>query len=289
MFTGLGFCLIFWLDLYLNVHRFPYLQNVSSSIFYGVIPLKAWTISLFHVTFFSFLLTAALTDLDGKIIPLSITIPGTIIGIVFGTFLGWIWPNDPTQFTQQLQKLNDLGWNDLRNQGTIPQGIYPWPFWGPLPNWLPLNSPQLGFVTALVGAAVGTFMTRAVKFVFDKGLGREALGLGDADLMMLAGAFMGWQPTVISFFVGTVVTLVVAIPITILTRRRYSPFGPGLAIGFLITLYCWSWIGPRFQEYLFEPFMILFAISLFAVGAFVASLFLRMLPPPPDSLESEKG
>jgi len=35
-----------------------------------------------------------------------------------------------------------------------------------------------------------------------KGLGKEALGLGDADLMMMAGSFLGWQPIILAFFLS---------------------------------------------------------------------------------------
>ena len=87
--------------------------------------------------------------------------------------------------------------------GFVVQGLYPWPFWGPLPdgfaaggNW------QTGLATGIAGALVGTFLLRGVRFVFSSGIGKEALGMGDADLMMMAGGFLGWQPVVIAFFVA---------------------------------------------------------------------------------------
>lgn len=282
LFTGAVFACLFWLDLHVNWQQSKYIESVANQIQFGVIPVKAWVYFFHHAVFFSFLLVAALTDFDGKIIPLSVTIPGTIIGIASGTFLGWMWPESPHQFPQ-MQALAEIPWNDARVIGQIPQGVYPWPVWGPPPDWLPLNSIPMGFATALVGAAVGTFMTRAIKFVFEKGMGREALGLGDADLMMVAGAFMGWQPTVLSFFVGTFVTLFVAVPVVVLTGKRYSPFGPGLAVGFLVTLFCWKEIGPELQMLLFDPFMIGTVVVIFGVGSFLASFVLRMLPPPPDA------
>jgi hypothetical protein len=42
-------------------------------------------------------------------------------------------------------------------------------------------------------------------------LGVEALGLGDADLMMMAGSFLGWQPLIVAFFVSVVPGLAFAI------------------------------------------------------------------------------
>lgn len=283
LITGVAFAGLFWLDLHANWQESKYIQSIANQVQFGVIPAKAWIYFLHHAVFFCFLLVAALTDLDGKVIPLSVTIPGTLVGIASGTFLGWMWPEDPYQFQQQFQELARLGWHHPDAVGLIPRGVYPWPVWGPLPAWLPLNSVQMGFVTALAGAAAGTFMTRAIKFLFEKGMGREALGLGDADLMMVAGAFMGWQPTVIGFFVGTFATLFVAVPIVVFTGRRYSPFGPGLAVGFLITLFTWKWIGPELQMMLFDPFMMGTVVLIFGVGAFLASFILRLLPAPPDA------
>ena len=43
---------------------------------------------------------------------------------------------------------------------------------------------------------------RVVRFTFGVTRGIEALGVGDADLMMMAGGFVGWQPIVVSCFVA---------------------------------------------------------------------------------------
>ena len=53
-------------------------------------------------------------------------------------------------------------------------------------------------------------MLRAVRFLFSTGLGVEALGLGDADLMMMAGSFLGWQPLIVAFFLSVLPGLLFA-------------------------------------------------------------------------------
>src|SRR5207247_2138324 len=94
------------------------------------------------------------------------------------------------------------------NLGPKP-GLYPWPFCGPLPAFCqPGGNWQTGLLTGVLGAAVGTLMLRAIRFLFGLGLGVEALGLGDADLMMMAGSFLGWQPVVVAFFVGVFAGLI---------------------------------------------------------------------------------
>ena len=69
-----------------------------------------------------------------------------------------------------------------------------------LPRWLPAGSPQLGLATGLAGAVTGMVLLRGVRFLFGLGRGLEGMGVGDADLMMMAGAFVGWQPVVAAFF-----------------------------------------------------------------------------------------
>ena len=68
-------------------------------------------------------------------------------------------------------------------------GLYPWPVWGPAARrWLPPGSWQLGLATGLAGVLAGMVMLRAVRFLFGLGRGKEGLGVGDADLMMMAGS-----------------------------------------------------------------------------------------------------
>src|SRR5260370_15917238 len=106
----------------------------------------------------------------------------------------------------------------------------------------------------------GMLMLRAIRFVFGLGRGKEGLGIGDADLMMMAGAFLGWQPVVVAFFVSVAPALVFAIAQLIVFRDNSLPFGPGLAVGILITLLAWSWIGPYFRIVFFNaPFLLILA------------------------------
>ena len=77
--------------------------------------------------------------------------------------------------------------------------------------------PQVDGVTMLIGAAVGAGFMLAIF-----GLGwlifrREAMGLGDAKLMALIGAFLGWKPLAFVVFASAVQAL-----IAVLIARVYS-------------------------------------------------------------------
>ncbi len=71
----------------------------------------------------------------------------------------------------------------------------------------------------------------------------EGLGVGDADLMMMAGAFVGWQPILIAFFAAILPGLVLGILQVMLRGNQAMPFGPALAIGVMLTLLTWPAIG----------------------------------------------
>src|SRR5262249_22090806 len=138
------------------------------------------------------------------------------------------------------------------------QGYYAWPVWGPPPSWLPLGSWQLGLATGVVGAAVGWLLLWLIRFLFTKGLGVEARGLGDAAVMMMAGPFLGWQPVVAAFFISVFPGLLFGLGQLVLRGDRALPFGPSLALGTVLTMLGWHWIGPRLRPLLFDEVLLFF-------------------------------
>jgi leader peptidase (prepilin peptidase)/N-methyltransferase len=270
--TAVAFAGLFYLDVFQNWNQLPFVQAyVQSPYPEPVPPIGVFLLFVHHATLLVFLIAAALCDIDGRTIPLSLTLTGTLIGLVFATLLPWPWPQGAVgSYTMP----SDRPWIFLEMTGKIPRGIYNWPVWGPLPDWLPRESWQLGLMTGLAGAAAGNLMMRGIKFLFEQGMGKEALGLGDADLMMMAGAFLGWQMIVVAFFIGTFVALFIAIPLLLRRGQRVLPFGPGLAIGVVITLFCWRQIGPSVQRFFFEWLTLVTGVAIFGGGIFIASLLL---------------
>ena len=193
-----------------------------------------------HALLLLFLLAASFIDLEHYEIPLSITLLGTLVGLVFAVLLPWPWPGVPLL----PEEIHRHGW------GVIPlpppTGLYPWPFWYPLPKIFHLGGNwQTGLATGLAGALAGSLLLRAVRFVFGLGRGQEGLGVGDADLMMMAGSFLGWQPIVIAFFVSVFPALVVGLIQLGVRGSQELAFGPSLSLGVLVTMFTWRWIGPE--------------------------------------------
>lgn len=73
---------------------------------------------------------------------------------------------------------------------------------------------------------------------------REAMGIGDAHLMGMVGALLGWQSVIFTVFVGSVCGLLVAV-VGRLGFGSRIPFGPCLAIGALVWIFggdrLWDW------------------------------------------------
>jgi leader peptidase (prepilin peptidase)/N-methyltransferase len=289
LLTGLGFAGLFYLEIIHNSHRWPFLANDPIAVRAGVIPWQGWVAFAFHVTLFCFLLTAAFCDLAQREIPWSLSVTGTIIGLVGSVFLAWPFPatidvpprpgGPPAWWEVRVGRAARLDptmhpWWQAVNEGPR-EGLYPWPVWGPLPSWLPPGSWQLGLVTGLAGLLAGTLLLRAVRFLFSSGLGMEALGLGDADLMMMAGAFLGWQPVVTAFFVSCLPGLVFG-AIQMAVRRDTSlPFGPALAAAVLMTWLGWDYLGRNLQVIFFWGPMLLALVIISAVFLLVSSFAFR--------------
>src|SRR5262249_53000427 len=121
-----------------------------------------------------------------------------------------------------------------------------------------------------------TFLLRGMRFLFSTGLGKEALGLGDADLMMMAGAFLGWQPVVVAVFVAVVPALFFGLVQMAVRRDSSLPVGPSLGAGVLLTMLVWEWLGPSLQVLFFWDKLMLGLAVVGGAFMFFSSLLLRL-------------
>jgi leader peptidase (prepilin peptidase)/N-methyltransferase len=287
LFVGLVFAGLFHLEIVANVFKIDALEFQDFAIKAGAIPFWAWAGFAHHAALLSFLIAASVCDFDHMEIPLSLTVTGTLVGLLGATLLPWPWPNYrwviPPPPAQPLPGMPF----PVVNQN-LPAGVYPWPVWFPLPRGLPAFSWQLGLITGLAGAAAGAVVMRAVRFLFGFGRGIEGLGMGDADLMMMAGAFVGWQPVLTSFFLAIFPGLFFGLAQLLLRGNQALPFGPSLAGGVVLTLLLWPVLGPRLAPLYFDPWLM---GGLGIAGAFLL-LFLAFLMrlvlgrPEPEQVES---
>jgi leader peptidase (prepilin peptidase)/N-methyltransferase len=274
LLTGLGFVGLFYLEVMLNIHEWTVPQRHPFQEEMGIYPWQ-WCVAFgFHAILFSFLLAVSACDLDSRAIPLSLTLAGTVVGLVGSVLFAWPWPYTGEQALARIPP--NAAWLNLP-PGAPREALYPWPIWGPPPAWLEPGSWQMGLATGLAGALAGTLVLRAVAFLFGAGLGKEALGLGDADLMMMAGSFLGWQAMIVAFLVSVVPALVVGILQLAIRRDNSLPFGPSLAAGVIITMLCWKWIAPRVQILFFWPTLLVCVVVVGAAFMLLSSYLFRLV------------
>ncbi|MDA1055104.1 MAG: prepilin peptidase [Planctomycetota bacterium] len=133
---------------------------------------------------------------------------------------------------------------------------------GPQHRWDSLFS-------ALVGMAAGGGLIWAVRIVGSHALGQEAMGFGDVTLMAMIGAFLGWQSTLIIFFLAPFAALFISVSQWLLTRRRDIAFGPYLCAGacYLVVDWdnLWNRARPIFELGLFVPGVLAVGLALMGI------------------------
>jgi leader peptidase (prepilin peptidase)/N-methyltransferase len=267
LFTGLAFLGLFYAEIVRNLPGLPYQNDQHQAILQGEVPAKAWLVFAHHAVLLSFLLVTSLCDLSDMEIPLTVTVTGTVVGLALSACFTWPFPNDiPPERLPPVVGVKPL-----------PAGLYPWPVWYPLPDWLPPGSWRLGLATGLAGALAGMLVLRGVRSLFMLGRGKEGLGMGDADLMMMAGSFVGWQPVLLSFFVAVFPALVIGLVQVVRGRGEALPFGPSLAAGVLLAVLFWPWIGQPFQPAFFDWLLLVLVFGAGAVALLITSFLLRLV------------
>ena len=88
--------------------------------------------------------------------------------------------------------------------------------------------------------AVGGGMIWIIRIIAGAILKREAMGFGDVTLMAMIGAFIGWQPVLIVFFLAPFAGVILGVLQWLVIRDNVIPYGPFLAFGALLVLVFWA-------------------------------------------------
>jgi prepilin signal peptidase PulO-like enzyme (type II secretory pathway) len=215
----------------------------------------------------------------GTILPLLVPSPypwspqlngGEGLALGLFCFLGWCFAIEPKLWTLRRgwKKAFQYLWvSTFRNRTWwvapliavlgSPLVVLVWNFAGPF--WESLLS-------MLVGLAFGGALVWAVRIIGSSALGKEAMGFGDVTLMAMIGAFVGWQGTLVVFFLAPFAALGIAVAQWLITRRHDIAFGPYLCVGALYALLrwpdIWNRIGPIFILGWFIPGIVVICLVL---------------------------
>lgn len=226
---------------------------------------------LYHLVLVEAMLVASFIDIDLRIIPDGSTLPAMLFGIA-GSLLGTshltpVWHQDPVL-------RNDMHYA----MPWIPPWLFPRHI---LPQWIEASPHLHGFCVSIAGIAIGGGLTWLFRIIGKWGLKREAIGFGDVILMAMIGAFLGWQATVLTFFIAPAIALVITLLTWPIRRQSIIPYGPFLSLGALVVLCCWQPIWASYSRIFGGgPLLILIAtimVVMFALSTRLVLLIKRLL------------
>lgn len=172
-------------------------------------------ILLADVVFVSLLVPLVFIDLHHKLLPNLITYPGFVILLALRMLAPdpWILAHTPR-------------WFGLEGG----------------PNW------AVSLLGSALGALVGAGSLWLVREIYFRVRGAEGMGLGDVKMMLMAGVFLGWQLTILTIFLGSLLGSIIGVLAIALrggNMRMAIPFGVFLGPAAIIALF----VGPSFVEW----------------------------------------
>jgi leader peptidase (prepilin peptidase)/N-methyltransferase len=102
---------------------------------------------------------------------------------------------------------------------------------------------------AIMGAALGGIMLQTVRYLGSLAFRKEAMGFGDIKFLAMIGSFLGWELTVLVFFVSPVIGSIVGLFVILFKKEHIVPYGPFLTLGSLIAMFWGQYLWEVFFRY----------------------------------------
>jgi leader peptidase (prepilin peptidase)/N-methyltransferase len=165
---------------------YPLVELTTAAVFevgywwYGLTPLLG-----VRLLFACAMIVLFVVDLQHKILPNEITLPGVVVGLVLSGVTG-----------------------------------------------------EPGWISSLIGIAVGAGTLFAIAEAYYRVRGEEGLGMGDVKMLAMIGAFLGWKMVLLTLVLSSISGSIVGVAILLVKKEslKYAlPFGTFLAIGALLS------------------------------------------------------
>ena len=104
---------------------------------------------------------------------------------------------------------------------------------------LSLFVPVISFKDSILGASFGAGIILFIIETYYIFTGKEGMGYGDASIMAIIGAFLGWEKVLLTIFFASLIGSVAGIIIIVVKGKNTKfalPFGPFLSAGAYITM-----------------------------------------------------
>lgn len=232
---------------------------------------------LYHMILLEALLVASLIDIDTMTIPDGSTLPAMTMGVLAAVGLGQmylvpVWFHDPSMAMYFPAGLKEPFGPMMTELQYLPHNPLSLSFGErfTFPYWVKTNPHLHGLAVSLAGLVIGGGLVWGVRVVGQWTLKREAMGFGDVILMAMIGSFLGWQPTLVAFFLAPFFAMLITGLQWIVARFRksksretYIPYGPYLSLGALCVVLGWKWMWPYVGRWFsMGPFVPLMGIVL---------------------------
>ncbi len=287
-----------WVVLYLAIVPEGFRAKAEWSVLYSPLgalgqvglgqPAMIWLVNAEFIYFLILaeaLLVATFIDFDLMVIPDGVTVPGMILGVLGAIALGapTLWP---VWFFSK-QELNGL-------QVVLPDFLH-WMIYLPeqIP-WLNQHPHWHGLVASVTGLVIGGGTVWLVRIIGHWAFQREAMGFGDVVLMAMIGSFLGWQPSLLVFFMVAPLCALAASVVTFTLRsNREIPFGPYLSGGTLLVVLFWNRHFSAYETFFSRGPLLLLVFVLMGLLFAPLLVLIRIIkhrlgfrdPDDPDSLE----
>ena len=109
-----------------------------------------------------------------------------------------------------------------------------------------------------------------MRIVASAALRAQALGFGDVTLMAMIGCYVGWQASLLIFFMAPLMAVVIVVVQYLITREKAAPYGPYLCAATLAVLVkwegLWTWAAGLFST-LGTTVLVILATCVVVMGA----------------------
>ncbi len=182
--------------------RYPLVELITALFFLALyLKFGASLEFLIFAVFTSSMIIMSFIDIDHRIIPDEIDLPGILLGIV----LSGLYP--PLQLRPQ-------PWDSIFTSPAV-----------------------ISLASSLSGVLLGGGILMALAVFGKMAFKKEAMGGGDIKLIAMIGAFMGWQFVVLTIFISAVAGSLIGFIMKLKTSSSYIPYGPYLAAGAMVSVF----------------------------------------------------